>query len=127
MNWKDTLIKAPRGRARVLSVFKVSELVREATKEWSDTVTIGESFYMFNVRKNIVPFLEPKIRALLKENDEDRHITRITTHFMNANFKGLKIAENSKFDKTMFNVLVRHPNWIVKGRNPSKAEFKKVE
>jgi hypothetical protein len=124
MSWIGILRKR---NVNILNVFNVSKLVREATREWADTVPIGSHFFTHNIREGIIPFLEPKIKALLKTEHPERRTGHATTIFINAHFRGLKMAERSKYDITMFNVLMKHPNWIVKGKSPAAGDYKKVE
>tara|TARA_R110002020_G_scaffold447_12_gene2216 strand:- start:3601 stop:3966 length:366 start_codon:yes stop_codon:yes gene_type:complete len=121
MNWQIILKK----KRPLFNVFNVSELVREATREWADTVTPGESFFIFHIRRNIIPFLEPKLKTVIEPSDPDR-VRRAITAFITKNFK-LKDVQNSIYDITIFNVLQNQPNWIIKGKSAARADFKKVE
>jgi len=139
MSWEN-ILKA-RGNSKHLSVFKVSEDVRNATVEWSKTIEPGRSFFIRHIRKAIIPILEdilmpklePTINLTRKKDESDDNYKRrrviqtqrVITIFINKHFN-LKEAEISKFDKTIFNLLVSHPDWNVTGKTAHVADFVKV-
>ena len=49
-------------------------------------------------------------------------ISRTVTTFINNNFR-LKSGENSKYDKTIYNALNRHPDWSVTGTSSSNSTY----
>ena len=62
MSWTVIL---KRGAQNILNVFNTSDPVRHATREWQNTITSGNTLHMNQIRKDIVSYLEPRLKEIL--------------------------------------------------------------
>ena len=116
--WKSLLKKRPS-----LHIHNVSPEVRKATKEWGENAIIGREYLTWQIREEIIEYLTPKLIEILELTDmQEGMISRTVTTFINNNFR-LKSGENSKYDKTIYNALNRHPDWSVTGTSSSNSTY----
>lgn len=123
MNWFDIL----KRRTGYFNIFNTTDVVREATREWSESVKPGISYQFWLIRRQVGEILLPKLKQIAKEEGLRN---QAATMFVNRYFY-LKDAETSTYDKTIFNTLrtMLEGNklvWVIKGQSAKLSTFVKL-
>jgi len=120
MGWFD-ILKRTSG---FLNIWNTTDLVREATMEWSESVQPGVSYHHWLIRKQVGEILLPKLKQMVKEEGIPNPSNK-ATHYINRHFD-LKDAETSNYDKIIFNALKESGEWRVTGPYAKAATYVKL-
>lgn len=120
MDWFD-ILKRTTG---FFTIWNTTDLVREATMEWSESVQPGISYHHWLIRKQVADILLPKLKQMAKEEGLPNPGSK-STHYINRHFN-LKDGETSTYDKIMFNALKQSGAWRVTGPYSRAATYVKL-
>lgn len=118
MDWFD-ILKRTTG---FFTIWNTTDLVREATIEWSESVQPGVSYHHWLIRQQVADILLPKLKQMAKEEGLS---PQSATHYINRHFN-LKDGETSTYDKIMFNALKQSVAWRVTGPYAKAATYVKL-
>tara|TARA_R100000656_G_scaffold123649_1_gene100456 strand:+ start:215 stop:592 length:378 start_codon:yes stop_codon:yes gene_type:complete len=124
MSWFD-ILKRTTG---FFNIFNTTDIVREATAEWSESIQPGVNYHQWLIRKQVAEILLPKLKQIAKEEGLS---PQSATLYVKRNFD-IKDAERSIYDKTIYNSLKRLrdseglPQWRIKGQYAKAATYVKL-
>ena len=124
MNWFDILKKT----TGFFNIFNTTDMVREATAEWSESIQPGVNYHQWLIRRQVAEILLPKLKQIAKAEGLS---TQAATMYVKRHFD-IKDAERSIYDKTIYNSLKRLrdseglPQWRIKGPHAKAATYEKL-
>ena len=120
-NWK-TILKSPHSPKGFFNIYNVAPIVRETISEWSTSKPSGSIYHLWQIRNEIGDLLLPKLRD---ESKKAGLRTQNETIYVQKHFD-LKEAQNSKFDKTIYNSLWGTKEWSIKGTTAKASIYEKL-